>query len=218
MAEQIPQQKLGLQRNKENPRELPQHSWTAQAPGPGPSMVSGFLAGDVAMFMQSSASARYVIDNADFEVGVAFIPHPEDTEREGVVIGGASLWVVDDKDQAEKDAAWEFMKYLQTKEVQAEWHVETGYFAINPEAYNEELVKDAYAEMPQLRVTVDQLQSTTSSYATQGAIMDMIPEGRRIIETALETVYNGGEVDETYQNAVDQLNQSIESANAARGE
>lgn len=184
----------------------------------GDSMVSGFLAEDVAMFMQSSASARDVIDNAPFEVGVAFIPYPESTEREGVVIGGASLWMVNDKDQAEKDAAWEFMKYLQTKEIQAEWHIGTGYFAINPEAYQEDIVKEAYADMPQLRVTVDQLQSTTSSYATQGAIMDMIPEGRRIIETALETVYNGGEVDEAYQNAVDQLNQSIESANAARGE
>ncbi|MFC4401579.1 ABC transporter substrate-binding protein [Gracilibacillus xinjiangensis] len=184
----------------------------------GDNMVSGFLAEDVAMFMQSSASARSVIDNAPFEVGVAFIPYPESTEREGVVIGGASLWMVDDKDPAEKDAAWEFMKYLQTPEVQAEWHVGTGYFAINPAAYEEQVVKDAYETMPQLRVTVDQLQSTTSSFATQGAIMDMIPEGRRIVETALETVYNGGDVDEAYQTAVDQLNQSIQNANAARGE
>nr|WP_089740408.1 ABC transporter substrate-binding protein [Gracilibacillus ureilyticus] len=184
----------------------------------GDNMVSGFLAEDVAMFMQSSASARNVIDNAPFEVGVAFIPHPENTEREGVVIGGASLWMVDGKNQAEKDAAWEFMKYLQTPEVQAEWHVGTGYFAINPDAYDEQVVQDAYETMPQLRVTVDQLQSTTSSFATQGAIMDMIPEGRRIVETALETVYNGGGVEEAYQTAVDQLNQSIKNANTARGE
>ncbi|KAB8129536.1 ABC transporter substrate-binding protein [Gracilibacillus oryzae] len=184
----------------------------------GDNMVSGFVAEDVAMFMQSSASARGVIDSAPFEVGIAFIPHPESTEREGVVIGGASLWMVDGKEQAEKDAAWEFMKYLQTPEVQAEWHVGTGYFAINPAAYEEQVVKDAYETMPQLRVTVDQLQSTTPSVATQGAIMDMIPAGRKIIETALETVYNGGDVDETYQNAVDQLNQAIEQANAARGE
>ncbi|MGN8647345.1 ABC transporter substrate-binding protein [Gracilibacillus sp. HCP3S3_G5_1] len=184
----------------------------------GDDMVAGFLAEDVAMFMQSSASARDVIDQASFEVGVAYIPHPESTEREGVVIGGASLWMVDDKDQAEKDAAWEFMKYLQTPEIQAEWHVGTGYFAINPDAYDEDVVQEAYKTMPQLRVTVDQLQSTTSSYATQGAIMDMIPEGRRITETALETVYNGGDVDEAYQTAVDQLNQAIENANTARGE
>ena len=56
-------------------------------------MVAGFLAGDVAMFLQSSACSRDVIDNATFEVGVAFLPHPEAEERQGVAIGGASLWM-----------------------------------------------------------------------------------------------------------------------------
>ncbi|RCW69787.1 ABC transporter substrate-binding protein [Saliterribacillus persicus] len=184
----------------------------------GDNMISGFLAEDVAMFMQSSSSSRDVIDNAPFEVGVAFIPYPESTEREGVVIGGASLWMMNGAPEEKQKAAWEFMKYLQTPEVQAEWHVGTGYFAINPKAYEEQVVQDAYEKMPQLKVTVEQLQSTKSSIATQGAIMDMIPEGRRIIETALETVYNGGDVDESYQTAIDQLNASIEKANKARGE
>ena len=71
--------------------------------------------------------------------------------------------------------------------------------------------------MPQLQVTVEQLQSTKSSYATQGALMDMIPQGRKIMETALETVYNGGDVDEAYNTAVEQFNAAIEQANAARG-
>lgn len=184
----------------------------------GDNMVAGFLAEDVAMFMQSSSSARDVIDNAPFEVGVAFIPYPEETEREGVVIGGASLWMMNEKPEEEQLAAWEFMKYLQTPEIQAEWHVGTGYFAINPAAYDEQIVQDAYAEMPQLKVTVEQLQETKASAATEGALMDMIPEARRITETALETVYNGGDVDETYNTAVEQLNAAIEQANKARGE
>ncbi|HLQ72200.1 MAG TPA: ABC transporter substrate-binding protein [Bacillota bacterium] len=182
----------------------------------GDNMVAGFIAEDVAMFLQSSASARDVIDQAPFEVGVAFLPYPADKEREGVVIGGASLWMMDGKPKEEQQAAWEFMKYLQTPEVQAEWHVNTGYFAINPDAYEEQVVQDAYEEMPQLQVTVEQLQETTSSYMTQGAVMDMIPEARRITETALETVYNGGDVDEAYQTVVDQMNQAIEQANVAR--
>lgn len=184
----------------------------------GDNMVAGFLAGDVAMFLQSSASSRDVIDNAPFEVGIAYLPHPEAKERQGVVIGGASLWMIDSKPEEEKKAAWEFMKYLQTPEVQANWHVGTGYFAINPSAYNEQVVKDAYAEKPQLQVTVDQLQHTKSSYSTQGALMDMLPEGRKIMETALETVYNGGEVDSAYNTAVEQFNAAIKKANAARGE
>ncbi|WP_456276891.1 ABC transporter substrate-binding protein [Bacillus sp. AK128] len=183
----------------------------------GDNMVAGFLAGDVSMFIQSSASARNVIDNAPFEVGIAFLPHPEEKEREGVVIGGASLWMIDGKPEAETKAAWEFMKYLQTAEVQAKWHVGTGYFAINPAAYDEQLVKDAWAEKPQLQVTVEQLQATKSSAATQGALMDMLPQGRKVMETALESVYNGGDVDEAYQTAVDQFNRAIEQANRARG-
>ncbi|WP_352523734.1 ABC transporter substrate-binding protein [Heyndrickxia oleronia] len=183
----------------------------------GDNMVAGFLAGDVSMFVQSSASARDVIDNAPFEVGVAFLPHPESKERQGVVIGGASLWMIDGKPKEEQQAAWEFMKYLQTPEVQAKWHVGTGYFAINPKAYENPMVKEAYNKMPQLQVTVNQLQSTKPSIATQGAIMDMIPEGRKIIETALETVYNGGNVDKAYDTAVKQFNAAIKQANAARG-
>lgn len=183
----------------------------------GDNMVAGFLAGDVSMFLQSSASARDIIDNAPFEVGIAFLPHPENKERQGVVIGGASLWMMDGKPEAESQAAWEFMKYLQKPEVQAKWHVGTGYFAINPAAYEEKLVKDAWAEKPQLKVTVDQLQSTKPSYATQGALMDMLPEGRKIIESALETVYNGENIDSTYKTAVQQFNDAIQQANKARG-
>ncbi|MEH7384853.1 ABC transporter substrate-binding protein [Bacillus sp. JJ1521] len=182
----------------------------------GDNMVAGFLAGDVAMFLQSSASARDVIDNAPFEVGIAFLPHPENKEREGVVIGGASLWMIDEKLEAETKAAWEFMKYLQTPEVQAKWHVGTGYFAINPNAYEEQLVKDAHTAKPQLRVTVEQLQAAKSSFATQGALMDMLPQGRKVMETALESVYNGGSVEEAYSTAVDQFNKAIEQANKAR--
>jgi sn-glycerol 3-phosphate transport system substrate-binding protein len=180
-------------------------------------MVSGFLAGDVAMFLQSSASSRDVIDNAPFEVGVAFLPHPEAEERQGVAIGGASLWMSKGKEEAEQNAAWEFMKYLQTPEVQAKWHVGTGYFAINPAAYDEQVVKDAYKEMPQLQVSVQQLQATKPSFATQGALMDMIPEERKIIETALEEVYNGGDVDKAFNDAVEQVNAAIEKSNTARG-
>ena len=121
------------------------------------------------------------------------------------------------KDEAEQNAAWDFMKYLQAPEVQAKWHVGTGYFAINPAAYEEQVVKDAYEEMPQLQVSVQQLQATKPSIATQGALMDMIPEERKIIESALEQVYNGGDVDEAFNNAVEQVNAAIEQSNKARG-
>ena len=42
----------------------------------------------------------------------------------------------------EQEGAWDFMKYLQTPIVQADWHVSTGYFAINPAAYDEAVVAE----------------------------------------------------------------------------
>lgn len=180
-------------------------------------MVAGFLSGEVAMFMQSSAQSRDVIDNAPFEVGVGFIPYPEQEEREGVVIGGASLWMSAGKEDAEQEAAWDFMKYMATPEIQAEWHVGTGYFAINPAAYDEQVAQDAYVDMPQLQTAVQQLQATTPTVATQGALMDIIPEERKIIETALESVYNGEDADAAFDEAVNQVNAAIEQANKARG-
>lgn len=183
----------------------------------GDNMAAGFLAGDVAMYMQSSASVREVVDNADFEVGVAFIPHPEGTEREGVVIGGASLWMMNGAPEEEQQAAWEFMKYLQQPEVQAEWHVNTGYFAINPAAYEEEFAVQAHEETPQLQVTIDQLQSTTPSNATQGALGNFLPEGRQVVESGLESVYNGEDIEAAHETIVENYNQVIEQSNAAQG-
>lgn len=60
-------------------------------------------------------------------------------------------------------------------DVQAKWHTATGYFSINPDAYNEPLVKEQYEKYPQLKVTVEQLQATKQSPATQGALISVFP-------------------------------------------
>jgi len=181
-------------------------------------MYAGFFNEDVAMIICSSASATYMIESADFEVGIAFIPHPEATPREGIIIGGASFWLVDHENEALHDAAWEFLKFVARPDIQAQWHVATGFLATNPAAYNEQIAALAHEEMPQLRVTVDQLQETRLSYATQGGLMDMIPQYRIIIETALEEVFNGASAEAVLEGVIPQLNEAIERANLARGE
>ena len=147
---------------------------------------AAFSTGKVAMYMDSSAGVAGAIANAPFEVGVAYIPHADEVERNGVVIGGASLWMSKGIAENEQQAAWEFMKYLTTPEVQAKWHLDTGYFAINPKAYEEENVKEKWAEFPQFKVTVEQLQDTVPGLATQGALISVFPESRQQIVTALE--------------------------------
>lgn len=177
---------------------------------------SAFSTEKVAMYMDSSAGVADMIENSPFEVGVAYIPYADDVERNGVVIGGASLWMSKGIAEEQQDAAWEFMKFLTTPEIQAKWHLETGYFAINPAAYDEESVQKAWTETPQIKVTVDQLQDTVPGLATQGALISVFPESRQHIVTALEELYQGKDPQEVLDEAAKGTNRAMEIANKTK--
>jgi sn-glycerol 3-phosphate transport system substrate-binding protein len=177
---------------------------------------AAFQTGKVAMYLDSSAGVANAINSSPFEVGVAFIPYPEEVERQGVAIGGASLWMSKGISEEKQEAAWEFMKYLQTPESQAKWHIGTGYFAINPAAYDEDIVKQEWEKYPQFKVTVDQLQQTKPSVATQGALISVFPESRQQVVTALENLYQGTDPQEALDQAVEGTNRAIEIANKTK--
>ena len=173
---------------------------------------AAFQSGKTAMYLDSSAGVTTTVETAPFDVGVAYIPYSEEAERNGVVIGGASLWMSKGNDDEKKKAAWEFMKYLQTPEIQAKWHVDTGYFAINPAAYEEDLVKKKWEEIPQLKVTVDQLQSTKSSPATQGALITVFPESRQQVVTSMENLLQGTDPKEALDRAAKETDRIMEQS------
>lgn len=152
-----------------------------------------FLAGQIGMTLDSTGSLRGIVDGAKgkFEVGTAFLPKPADATDGGVIVGGASLWVLNNKSDEEQQAAWEFIKYLAQPETQAKWHINTGYFPINKLAYDEQSVKDNLVNYPQFQTAIDQLHATKLSPATQGAVMGVFPEARQIVEGAMEEVFTG---------------------------
>ncbi|WP_243291008.1 ABC transporter substrate-binding protein [Bacillus sp. FJAT-47783] len=180
-------------------------------------MRAAFQSGKVAMYLDSSAGVKGMVDNSDFEVGVSYLPIPDDAEREGVIIGGASIWMSSGISEEKQKAAWEFMKYLTTPEVQAEWHVKTGYFAINPAAYDQDIVKKEWEKYPQLKVTVDQLHETKTSTATQGALISVFPESRQKVVKAMENLYQGMDPQEALDQAAEETNRALEVANKKKG-
>ncbi|WP_227395011.1 ABC transporter substrate-binding protein [Jeotgalibacillus aurantiacus] len=180
-------------------------------------MRAAFQSGATAMILDSSAGVKGMIDNAPFEVGVGYLPVPEDAERNGVIIGGASLWMADDIPAEQKQGAWEFMKYASSAEAQAQWHVDTGYFAINPAAYEEQIVKDQWEQYPQLKVTVDQLKETQANAATGGALISVFPEARQRVVNAMESLYQGADPQEALDQAVEETNRALEVDAAKSG-
>ncbi|MHA6261048.1 ABC transporter substrate-binding protein [Sporosarcina sp. CAU 1771] len=177
---------------------------------------AAFSSEKVAMYMDSSAGVSNMIAASPFEVGVAYIPYSEEAERNGVAIGGASLWMSKGIAENEQDAAWDFMKYLTTPEVQADWHLDTGYFAINPSAYEIDKVKEKWAEVPQLKVVVDQLQDTKAGLATQGALISVFPESRQLVVTALEDLYQGKDPQTALDEAAEGTNRAMDIANKTK--
>ena len=180
----------------------------------GTNTISGFTQQQVGMFIASSASCRNVIDSStDFEVGVANLPVPEGTEPEGVYGGGGALCIAAGLSEDVEAGVIAFCEYATSPEVQAQWAVAPAYFPICNGAYDTETLTAAYEEMPQLQVAADQLLNSKVNSITAGPLLSQLPQLRTDLVTALEAVFNGGEVESSVQQAVESTNSAIAAAN-----
>ncbi len=170
---------------------------------------AAFNAGQVAMYLDSTAATRDNVNNAPFEVGTAFLPYVDGEEANGVIVGGGSLWITNQVSEDEQNAAWEFVKYTAEPEVQAKWAAATGYFPITPAAYDVEELSSVYEEFPQFNTAVEQLQNTQLTPATQGALMNVFPEARSIIENSIEELYEQNNPEEALNNAKNLIDEAL---------
>lgn len=153
---------------------------------------AAFLSGKVTMYMDSSSGIQQLTELADFEIGTAYVPS-ESGEFVGVPIGGASLWVTNSIPTKQQEAAWDFIKYAVSKESQALWASSTGYYSVNKEAYNLDLLKNDLEKTPQKLVAVNEIKNTKKTPATSGAVVGVFPELRKLMTDAMEKVYVGNE-------------------------
>ncbi len=133
-----------------------------------------FLAGQAAMIYHTTGNLTRILRDADFEVGVGFLPSGpagEDGTGYGAPTGGGNLYLFDDgsKSQAELDASWNWAMFLASPEIQADWGATTGYIASSASAWETEPLASLAQEHAQYGVARDQLQfagKEFSSYAT----------------------------------------------------
>ena len=185
---------------------------------------SVFFAKEAAMIFDSTAGARGFQDNADFEVRTAFIPHSDSSDRNGVVIGGAALWLMDSGDDAINAAAWDFMSYMTEADPQITWHTGTGYFPVLASLQTEPPadLSSFWDENPNFVTAIEQLATTNTSnadgtpnYAVLGGRAGPFPEVRRIVTEAYSAVIDGGSTpQEALDAAAEQANQALADYNA----
>jgi len=168
-----------------------------------------FFAEEAAMIFDSTAGARGFQDNSTFPVKTAFIPHSDTSDRNGVVIGGAALWLIDSGDDALNAASWDFMKFMTEADQQVTWHTGTGYFPVLASLQTSPTpeLSTFWDENPNFVTAIEQLATTntvnadgSTNYAVLGGRAGPFPEIRRIIIDAYGEVLAGSS---TAQEALD---------------
>ncbi len=166
-----------------------------------------FLDGDVGMLVGSSSKIASVVEGAserEFDVGTGFLPVPG--ERNGVVVGGASLWVPDGIPPAEREAAGQFLAWLAQPDQQVWWHRNTGYFPVHEDAVGQLRREGWFDQNPAFQTAFDQLLETRDTPATNGARIGPFDTVRTLVEEGFVSMTGGQDV----ETALAQLNEELE--------
>ena len=190
--------------------------------GRNPSGRDHFLAiasGDAAMTIGTSAALGGIYDVLQGNPGLAsrvdvrVAPLPGSDEG-GVVVGGASLWMINKSPDAEKAAAWDFAKWLDEPEQQARWHAGTGYIPIRASAAELPEVTQLWAERPGFEVAFRQLTESGAAPGGGGPVIGGYPGFRDAVEEAIERVIlQGADATEALAAAQEKADAAITSYN-----
>lgn len=164
----------------------------------GTSGLDAFLAiiqGKSTMAIESTSSMRTILSalgplSARF--GAAAMPSLATTAQGGIVLGGAAIWIMSERPDIEQRGAWEFLKYATLPQVQAQWHVDTGYFPVRVSSWDMEPAATLHKQFPQFTIARDQVLRSPQNAATAGALLGPFTQVRETIQTAFEEVLVGG--------------------------
>ncbi len=177
-----------------------------------------FISQQVPMLITSTSDVNFMQNAANengFAIGTSYIPVPADVERNGVIIGGASLWLTADHPQEELDAALEFVLWMGNTENAVRWHKGTGYFPVRNSAVWVLEQQNWFETHPLYRAAFDQLLETQVNSATAGAILGPFLEIRTMIEEAIQSVMvEGVSVDEALANLDEMADEAVAEYNA----
>lgn len=127
------------------------------------SAAEDFVAESCAMTLNTTGNLGFVGDDATFDWDVAMVPV---NTTPGFSYGGGGLIMTAGQSEQQQQASWEFMKYMTSPEVSAQWMTVSGYFAVRHSCDGLQLTKDYYAAHPQLQHAADLLQYAQAQWST----------------------------------------------------
>ena len=138
------------------------------------------------------------------DIGVGAMPGPTDTPS--AIVGGAALYIVRDKGDAEAAAAWDFVKFLDSPESQAYWADATGYVPIRTESVELDPLAQRYADDPRYLVAFDQINFAADDFTAVGPVLGPLRQIRGVTATMMADIYNGTPVEDALAAAAEEAN------------
>jgi sn-glycerol 3-phosphate transport system substrate-binding protein len=203
------------------------HDGLALNVGWDPTGANGLLAvgaRKAVMVLSTSAAMRSIVDILakgieGVDVGVAPVPGIPGRVPEGSPgVYSRSLWIMSDRPEAERDAAWKFIKWLMEPEQQAEWFAGSGYLPVRNSAYDLPAAKDIIAKYPQFEIPADLFAKTATTTAALGPLLGPFQQVRNAVRSAIESMLSGNaSADEAMAAAVKEGNAAISDYNRRLG-
>ena len=155
-----------------------------------------FFSQQCAMYMDSSAGRAAVIANAkDFQVGYGMLPYYQDVQGapQNTIIGGATLWVLQGHPKEEYQGVADFLHYLSSPEVQADWHQFSGYLPITQAAYELGQKQGYYEKNPGSDVAIKEITLNPPTANSKGLRFGNYVQVRNIIDDEFQKLLGGQE-------------------------
>jgi sn-glycerol 3-phosphate transport system substrate-binding protein len=169
--------------------------------------TSGALGG-ILSFVEGGAIPSITSD----DIGVGPMPGPSDTPSS--TIGGAALYIVRDRGDAEAAAAWDYLQYLVTAEAQSFWADASGYAPVRADATEIEPLATTYADDPRFSVGYDQVNFSADDFNAVGPALGPMRQVRQATAQMMASIYTGADVADALTAAADQANLLIIDYNA----
>ncbi len=124
---------------------------------------SDFMQGRLAMAWHTTGNLSNIRNNAPFDFGVA--PYPGNPEPASV-LGGGNLYIFSGASEEQQAAAFEFVKFMTSAELLADWGVQTGYVAPRDDSWETETLRNFVQEVPQAQVARMQIADSVPEIST----------------------------------------------------
>lgn len=143
-----------------------------------------------------------------FQWATAPLPKVDSGDTGGTSVGGSCLAMFDKGDETHVQAAWAFVQYLASPQVQAEFDIATGYLPVNNKVYEETAMIKYLEENPNYETAVNQIKNSHPYVQEPFDIINW--EIDEVIKNNMAEFGSGNQDKETtLENIVNQCNEKL---------